>query len=82
MMIHPHDPDLASGVGDSTASEAAATIESIYRHLVMRGLSAVAAGNVVAYLIGLRPAQHGWTVEEIKQLVVIRSLIASGVMHS
>ena len=77
-MIHPHDPSLASGVAESTAAEAAAAIDNDFRLLVNHGLLAVEAGNVVAYLNGLHPAERGWTVEEIKHLVALRSLVASG----
>jgi hypothetical protein len=80
MMIHPHDPSPASGVrvSGSTAAEEAGTIDSSYRLLMIRGLSSVEAGNVVAYIAGLHAAERGWTVEEIKHLVAIRSMVAGG----
>jgi hypothetical protein len=84
MMIHPHDPNPASGttaVG-STVSLEAAEIDSAYRLLMIRGVSAVEAGNVVAYITGLHAAEQGWTVNEIKHLVAIRSLVAAGVINS
>jgi hypothetical protein len=84
MMIHPHHRSLASAATDngSTASEEAATIDSAYRLLVIRGLSAVEAGNVVAYTNGLHPAESGWTVAQIKHLVAIRSMVAGGLIDS
>jgi hypothetical protein len=82
MMIHPHDPSLAAGIPRSAASDQAATIDSDYRLLVRRGLSAVEAGNVVAYATGLRAAERGWTIEEIKHLVAIRSWVERGVIES
>ena len=84
MMIHPHDPSLASGarVREPTASDEADTIDGAYRLLMVGGLSSVEAGNVVAYINGLHAAEHGWTVDEIKRLVAIRLLVAGGVIVS
>jgi hypothetical protein len=84
MMIHPHDPTLASGarVSGSTAFGQAHTIGGDYRLLMIRGLSSVEAGNVVAYVAGLDAAAGGWTVDEIKHLVAIRSLVARGLIES
>jgi hypothetical protein len=66
----------------SAASAQAATMESDYRLLTIRGLSPIEAGNVVAYLSGLHAADRGWTVEEIKHLLAIRALVAHGVIDS
>ena len=84
MMIHPHDPSLASAavVAGSTASDETRTIDADYRRLVIRGLSSVEAGNVVAYMTGMHAVDGGWTVEEIKHLVAIRLLVAGGVIVS
>jgi hypothetical protein len=79
MMIHPHDPGLASA---AIASGEAATFEGSYRQLMDRGLSSVEAGNVVAYIAGLHAVERGWTVEEIESLVDIRSLVAGGFIES
>jgi hypothetical protein len=83
MMIHPHDPTLASAavVAGSISGETR-TIDSDYRLLVIRGLSPVEAGNVVAYMSGLHAVEGGWTVEEVKHLVAIRLLVAGGVIAS
>jgi hypothetical protein len=82
-MIHPHDPGMASAasVNGSIASEDAA-IDTAFLLLMVRGFSAVEASNVVAYITGLHPAESGWTVEEIKRLVAIRSLVARGFIGS
>jgi hypothetical protein len=69
-MIYPHDSSMAL----------AAAVDSAHWLLVMRGLSETEAGNVVAYTAGLQPAEGGWTVDEIKYLLAIRSLVASGVI--
>ena len=83
MMIHPHDPSLASAaVAGSTASDEARTIDGDFRLLVIRGLSPIEAGNVVAYMSGLHAVDGGWTVEQIKHLVAIRLLVAGGVIES
>jgi hypothetical protein len=84
MMIHPHDPSLASGavVSGSTGSDEAGKIDSAYRLLMIRGLSSVEAGNVVAYITGLHAAEQGWTLHEIKHLVALRSFVADGVIDS
>jgi hypothetical protein len=84
MNIYPHDPGLASGapVNGSAAIHEAGDINSAYRLLVIRGLSPVEAGNVVAYLNGLHPTERGWTVDEIKHLLAIRAFVAGGVIES
>jgi hypothetical protein len=84
MMIHPHDPSLASGVSvnGSPASDEAGTIDSSYRLLMIRGLSSVEAGNIVAYITGLHAAEEGWTLHEIKHLVALRSFVADGSIDS
>jgi hypothetical protein len=83
-MIHRNAPDLASGgrVSRSATSDDPAGIDRDYRFLRIRGLSVVEAGNVVAYLTGLHAAEGGWTVDEIKHLVAIRAVVATGVIAS
>lgn len=73
MTIHPYDPSLASRatVSESTVAEDAD-----------RGLSSVEAGNFVAYIAGLHAAERGWTIEEIKDLVALRWLVAGGFIES
>jgi hypothetical protein len=84
MMTHPHDPipDSASPIKRTAIPEEAATVDIAYRLLLVRGFSSVEAGNLAAYMAGLHPAELGWTVDEIKQLIVIRSLVAAGVNFS
>jgi len=49
---------------------------------MMRGLTRVEAGNVVAWLAGLHPTDGGWTVKQVEQLVALRALVACGVVAS
>jgi hypothetical protein len=49
---------------------------------MMRGLSSIEAGNVVAYVAGLHAAEGGWSVRQIKQLVALRSFVACHVIAS
>jgi hypothetical protein len=46
------------------------------------GLSSVEAGNLVAYVAGLHAAEGGWTLQEIKHLVALRSFVARGFIES
>jgi hypothetical protein len=84
MMIHPRDttPTAGAMLGGSAALEAAGSVDSAYRLLKIRGLSSTEAGNLVAYLNGLHPAESGWTVDEIKHLLAIRAFVAGGVIES
>lgn len=48
------------------------------RHLLQtRGFSEVEASRLVAYLAGLRPAGHGWTLRELDRLLFFRWLVDS-----
>jgi hypothetical protein len=82
MTIQRHDPSLASGasVDRATFSDEADAIHSAYRLLMIRGLSSVEAGNLVAYVTGLHAAEQGWTLHEIKHLVALRSFVADGLV--
>jgi hypothetical protein len=84
MMIHPRDPSPASGarVSGHAPIDEAGSIDGAYRLLVIRGLTSAEAGNVVAYLNGLHPTEHGWTVDEIKHLLALRAFVAGGVIES
>jgi hypothetical protein len=84
MTIHPLHRGVAPAAtaNGSTASEEAATIDREYRLLVIRGLSAAEAGNLVAYTHGVHPAESSWTVAQIKHLLAIRSMVASRVIDS
>jgi hypothetical protein len=84
MMTNPGESSQTSGerFGGPISSGSAGTIDGSYRLLVIGGLTSVEAGNVVAYVTGLHPTEGGWTVEEIKRLVAIRSLVATGIIDS
>jgi len=49
-----------------------------YRDLGAKGLAPAEAGNLTAYLRGLRPVDHGWTVAEIDRLLFLRYLVDRG----
>jgi hypothetical protein len=53
-----------------------------YRSLGSRGLAPAEAGNLTAFLHGLRPAVGGWTVREINGLLFLRSLVERGRLPS
>jgi hypothetical protein len=53
-----------------------------YRDLGARGLAPVEAGNLTAYLSGLRPVDQGWTVAEIDRLLFLRYLVDGGRLDS
>jgi len=81
--IHPHgSPRPASAAGVSASVPGAGWIRSSYRLLMIRGLSPIEAGNVVAYTAGLHAASGGWSVGQIEKLVAMRSLVACGVITS
>jgi hypothetical protein len=82
-MFYPPDPSRASGetVSASPASDFGATVDRSYAFLVDRGLSPLEAGNVVAFASGLHPVASGWTVDEIKDLTLIRGLVACRVIE-
>lgn len=49
-----------------------------YRDLGVMGLAPAEAGNLTAYLRGLRPVRQGWTVQEIERLLFLRYLVDGG----
>jgi hypothetical protein len=49
-----------------------------YRDLGAKGLAPREAGNLTAYLRGLRPIDQGWTVAEIDRLLFLRYLVDRG----
>jgi len=49
-----------------------------YGDLGARGLAPKEAGNLTAYLRGLRPVDQGWTVAEIDWLLFLRYLVDRG----
>jgi hypothetical protein len=53
-----------------------------YRDLGAKGLAPAEAGNLTAYLRGLRPVDRGWTVAEIDRLLFLRYLVDRGRLES
>ena len=53
-----------------------------YRDLGAKGLAPREAGNLTAYLRGLRPVDQGWTVAEIDRLLFLRYLVDRGRLES
>ncbi|HYL40321.1 MAG TPA: hypothetical protein VET90_03340 [Candidatus Binatus sp.] len=51
-------------------------------NLEIGGWSGREAGNLVALLHGLRPAQSGWTEREIDHLRFLRAIVESGRLTS
>jgi hypothetical protein len=51
---------------------------AIYSDLGARGLAPTEAGNLTAYLRGVRPVDQGWTVAEIDRLLFLRYLVDRG----
>ena len=81
--LHPHDlPAADPSATKAPAPSATGWIRSSHRLLMMRGLSRIEAGNVVAYVAGLHATENGWSVRQIEQLVALRSLVACGVIAS
>lgn len=81
--VHPHERPLdGHPVDDAFKAAGSGWIRSSYRLLMMRGLSATEAGNVVAYVAGLHAAETGWSTRQIESLVALRSLVACDVIAS
>lgn len=76
----PKERDRSTCLGETTAEPG--QLRSSYRLLMMRGLSPTEAGNIVAWLAGLHPAETGWSVAQIDRLVALRSFVACGVIAS
>ena len=53
-----------------------------YRLLGSRGFRSDEAGNLTAYLHGLRPVKGGWAVGEIERLLFLRHLVERGDLGS
>jgi hypothetical protein len=54
------------------------TARDTYRRLGTLGLGPAEAGNLTAYLRGLRPASQGWSTEEIDRVLFLRYLVERG----
>jgi hypothetical protein len=72
--VHGRLPAVAVSRHRPQRSAAIAT----YRDLGARGLAPREAGNLTAYLRGLRPVDQGWTVAEINRLLFLRYLVERG----
>ncbi|MGH2386466.1 MAG: hypothetical protein ACRDGB_15670 [Candidatus Limnocylindria bacterium] len=64
--------------GDERQSGAAAPTQHVYRRLGSRGLEPAEAGNLTAFLIGVRPVESGWEIGEIERLLFVGYLVAHG----
>lgn len=86
-----HDPDRKLESSGPTsrradvpvaASERGSTwvpaVLGMYRDLGAIGLAPREAGNLTAYVRGIRPAEGGWTVAEIDRLLFLRYLVDRG----
>ncbi len=51
-----------------------------YRDLGAKGFGPTEAGNLTAYLRGLRPTGRGWTVAELDRLLFLRYLVDRGLL--
>ena len=72
----PHRPSPPVVASRHQPDESAAL--TTYRELGARGLAPTEAGNLTAYLRGLRPVDKGWTVAEINRLLFLRYLVDRG----
>jgi hypothetical protein len=65
-------------VGHSRRTNPRAT----FRLLTSRGFAPREAGNLTAYLAGLRPMEPSWTIAEVSRLLFVRHLVERGWLHS
>lgn len=54
------------------------TPAATYRELRLRGFADDEAGNLTAYMSGIRPVEGGWTPREIERLLFMRHLVTGG----
>jgi hypothetical protein len=66
----PYRRPLAAVVSQHPADRSAAVVTC--RDLRAKGLAPTEAGNLTAYLRGLRPVGTGWTAAEIGRLLFLR----------
>ena len=74
--LHPTWPPADTEVRRSREPSA------IFRDLRVKGFAADEAGNLTAYLNGIRPVEGGWTVGEIDRLLFLRHLVRRGSDHA
>lgn len=51
---------------------------AIYRELRMKGFGPDEAGNLTAYVNGIRPVDSGWTPHEIERLLFLHHVVERG----
>jgi hypothetical protein len=75
---HPseHVRDRSSWVGPF------GSVQENVRRLELSGLAPSEAGNVVATMYGLRPADSGWTALEIERMRFLRALVLDDLLES
>ena len=71
---HPRRPALT----EARRPTRQPTARDTYRRLGTLGLGPAEAGNLTAYLRGLRPASQGWRTEEIDSVLFLRYLVEHG----
>ncbi len=67
----------ATAAPDAREARAAAPA-ALYRELRVEGFSAPEAGNLTAYLVGIRPVAGGWSLSEIEHLLFLRDRVERG----
>jgi hypothetical protein len=74
--MNHHDDGRVDARSRSTrdARRVSAAVD-VSRDLGTLGLSSAEAGNLTAYLRGIRPVERGWTVAEIERLLFLRYLV-------
>lgn len=77
-IVHPHGLPYPALVAHRAAphQQRLAWVRDAVDDLLGQGLSALEAGNVVAYAAGLHAAETGWTPAEIQRLLVVRARVA------
>jgi hypothetical protein len=68
------DPDSDGTIRQPARADARTLVFS----LQIGGWSEVQAGNLVALMLGIRPADSGWRASEIEHLRFLRALVETG----
>jgi hypothetical protein len=88
MTLDPHSrrsgllADARLPVGLDRAVDLGVTAGSIHRRLRAKGLDAVEAGNLTAFLFGMPSVAEGWSLAEIERLLFARYLVGHGRLRS
>ena len=75
-------PSPPAGAGTATSPPPITGSRELIRRLERGGLASPEAGNVVAYMLGLKPMGSGWRVAEIEHLRFLRALVSDGRLES